>query len=85
MRIEEVASELGVSIYTINNWYAFKRLEPDNSLSKLLPDYIQNSPTSPRYWKKSDLKKFEKFKDNRVLGRYGKMAKVTQRYVKKEK
>lgn len=85
MRIEEVAGKVGVSIYTINNWYLFKKTEPDNELAKILPEYIQNGLTSPRYWKKSDIKKLKEFKETRVLGRYGKMGKVTQKYTKKEK
>lgn len=85
LRIEEVAGRIGCSVYTINNWYRFKKIEPDNELSRLLPEYMQENSTSPRYWKKSDLKKLMKFKKTRKLGKYGEMAKVTQKYVKKEK
>ena len=85
LRIEEVASKLNCSIYTLNNWYKFKRTEPNHELAKLLPDYIQDNTTSPRYWAEKDIKKLEKFKEKRVLGRYGQMGKVTQKYYKKEK
>lgn len=85
LRVEEVASKVGVSLYTIENWYKFKKIEPEDELAKLLPEYVQESPTSPRFWKESDIKSIKEFKKKRILGRYGKMAKVTQKYTKKEK
>jgi len=85
LRIEEVAGDVGCSVYTLNLWYKFKKEEPDSYLAKLLPDYIQSNATSPRYWKKKDIKKLLKFKETRRLGRYGEMGKVTQKYYKKGK
>jgi len=83
LRVEEVAVLLNVSTKTINNWYWFKRENPDNPLSKLLPDYEQTRPTGARLWKFSDLDKFGEFRDNVVVGRKGVMGNVTQKYVQK--
>lgn len=85
LRIEEVAVQVGCSIYTINNWYKFKKEEPNDDLSKLLPNYYQANLTSPRLWKEEDIEKLKEFQSKRTLGRYGKMGKVTQKYYKKEK
>lgn len=85
LRIEEVAAAVGCSVVTLENWYRFKKAEPDSKLAKLLPDFIKDKHTSPRYWKEKDIEKLLKFKNTRVLGRYGEMGKVTQQYVKKGK
>ena len=36
LRIEEVALLVGTSTQTINNWYRFKALHPENSIYKVL-------------------------------------------------
>ena len=55
LRLEEVAILVGVSFKTINSWYAFKRMHPENEYAKMLPDYIQAGPRQTRYWKKEDI------------------------------
>ncbi len=85
LRIEDVAIKLGCSIYTINLWYKFKQENPDHELVKYLPDYIQENPKAPKYWQQQDIKLLKKFKELKPRGRYGIMASVTQKYVKKEK
>ena len=86
LRIEEVAVEIHSSIYSINNWYRFKRENPDNKYAKLLPDFYQPEGTrQTRYWRKSDMPKLIDFKTTIPRGCGGIMGSVTQRYYKKKK
>lgn len=85
LRVEEVAAKVGCSMNTINTWYAFKKQNPDHELMKYLPDFIQENATAPRYWHQEDIKLLKKFKEIKPRGRYGIMASITQKYVKKEK
>ena len=54
LRIEEVAILVNVSVKSINEWYVFKRTEPDNEYAKLLPEFIKDN-TGRRLWKESDI------------------------------
>ena len=83
LKIEEVAVMLNCSVKTINNWYSFKRTQPDHELSKLLPDFIQEGVRQTRYWKESDLWKLAEFQAKLPIGRNGIMGCVTQVYAKK--
>ena len=85
LSLAEVAVKLGVSVFTINNWYAFKRLQPDHPMAKLLPEYIQENPRSARKWKAEDLKYLRQFKRQVVVGRSGFLGCATQRYKKETK
>lgn len=85
LKIEEVAVMIGVSCKTINNWYWYKRENPDEELAKLLPNYTQERPTSARLWKMSDIELLMNFKSHIISGRKGLMGSVTQKYVRKEK
>lgn len=85
LKLEEVALLVGVSFKTINTWYAFKRMYPDNEYSKMLPEYIQAGKRQTRYWSKKDLWKFIQFKQSIPQGRNGIMGDVTQKYYRKEK
>ena len=51
LSIEKVAVTCGVSVQTINNWYKFKRENPDDKRAKLLPDYIVVGGHGQRFWK----------------------------------
>lgn len=84
-RIEQVAAELGVSTQTINNWYKFKRENPRTQLARQLPKFTKSKITGTRYWSSEDIEKLKAFKETKPSGRNGRMASVTQRYVKKEK
>lgn len=77
LKVEEVAMCLGVSYQTINRWYKFKRENPDNEVSKLLPDYqtINTSGGYIRIWDRDDLWKLIDFKSKITPGRTGKMGK----------
>lgn len=82
LRAEEVAVLCGVSIQTINNWYKFKRENPNNEFARLLPDYIVIGSHSQRFWEKSDIDAMLTFKMRVPRGCKGVMGDVTQRYVK---
>lgn len=79
LRIEEVALLVGASTQTINNWYRWKKLNPDHSLAKLLPDYTQEGIRQMRFWKKSDVWAIVEFKNSIPHGRNGILGDITQR------
>ncbi len=83
IKVEELALAVGVSVKTINNWYAFKKAEPDSELAKLLPNFEQKGSRGTRLWKLGDVWKVQQFKSNIISGRNGTMGKVTQKYVRK--
>lgn len=83
IKIEELAMRIDSSVQTINNWYKWKRLNPDNEISSLLPEYTQKGNRQTRYWNTEDIWKFIKFKQHIVRGRNGIMGEVTQRKNKK--
>ena len=81
----EVALLLNISVPTLNNWYLFKRQNPDNEYAQMLPDPIQVAPRQTRYWDEADIPKLIEFKSNIVWGRSGFMGSVTQKYAKYKK
>lgn len=85
LRVEEVALSVGVSVKTINNWYWFKRDNPENELAQLLPEYIQDGPRQTRMWKQADLWKLVEFRSRIPIGRNGIMGSITQKYYHKNK
>lgn len=85
LRIEEVAILINCSVKTINNWYAFKKQNPDNEMTKLLPDFIQKGARQTRYWKLEDIPFLIQFKASVPQGRSGIMGSVTQKYYHKNK
>lgn len=82
LRIEEVAVLVGVSVQTINNWYKFKQLNPDNEYSKLLPEYERLGGGKQRFWDKADINQIIAFKRTVPKGCKGIMGSVTQKYVR---
>lgn len=85
LKIEEVAILCGVSTQTINNWYRFKRENPDNEYARMLPEYETIGEHNQRFWDKSDINSLLMFKHSMPKGCKGVMGAITQRYVKKEK
>ena len=85
LRAVEVALLLDISVPTLNNWYKFKKNDPENEMCKFLPDPIQKTARQTRYWKESDIPTLIQFKAQIVWGRKGFMGSVTQRYAKKGK
>jgi predicted DNA-binding transcriptional regulator AlpA len=84
LRIEEVALLVGSSTQTINNWYRWKKIHPENELTKLLPDYIQQGNRQIRYWKNSDIWSIIEFKNSIPHGRNGILGDITQKRSKKK-
>lgn len=74
IKIEELAMRIDSSVQTINNWYKWKRDNPDNELASILPDYIQYGNRQTRFWKVEDIWKFIEFKTAIVHGRNGVMG-----------
>ena len=77
LKIEEVAVRTGVSTQTINRWYKFKRENPKDKISRLLPAYkvAKSEKNLPiRLWKESDIDKLIQFRDNVTRGRDGIMG-----------
>ena len=83
IKVEELALAVGVSVKTINNWYAFKQAQPEHELAKVLPDFQQAGPRTTRTWKLSDIWRVQDFKSRIKIGRNGAMGIITQKYVKK--
>ena len=74
IKIEELAMRIDSSVQTINNWYKWKRENPDHELSALLPEYVQEGNRQTRYWNTADIWKFIEFKTAIVHGRNGIMG-----------
>lgn len=76
LKIEEVAFRVGVSTQTLNRWYKFKKDNPKDSTSKLIPAYrkIKTEYGFVRIWQMSDIQKLIDFKAHMVYGRCGKMS-----------
>lgn len=85
LKAVEVALLVDISVPTLNNWYAFKRMNPDSEMAKMLPDPVQQTNRQTRYWKESDVVELIKFKSQIVWGRNGFMGSITQRYAKNKK
>lgn len=85
LKIEQVAVLIDSSVYTINNWYTFKKEHPEHEYSKLLPDFEQAGERQTRYWDSDDIPALIEFKARVPRGRNGFMGDVTQKYYHKNK
>mgnify|MGYP002622418860 CR=1 FL=1 len=85
LKIEEVALTIGSSVQTINNWYRWRKTNPDNDFANLLPDYIQSGPKQTRYWNPDDIWKLIEFKQTIPQGRNGILGSVTQKGARKKR
>lgn len=83
LKIEEVALAVGVSVKTINNWYKFKKENPDGNYVEYLPNFMQEHERAPRYWYQRDIWDLIEFKEHIPKGRKGIMGSVTQKYINK--
>lgn len=83
LRAEEVALLVGCSVPTLNNWYRFKKENPDHEMAKLLPEFTQHGQLQQRYWTEADIYKLIEFRSKLPRGRGGILGSVTQRYYKK--
>jgi hypothetical protein len=81
----QVAFLIGISVETLDNWYRFKRQNPDNEYAQMLPDITYMNPEKDttrqkRYWTDDDVYKLAEFKSTIPQGRNGIMGSITQRY-----
>ena len=80
----EVCALIGTSIYTLDQWYKFKRLHPENEWAKKLPDIVRVEGSKNRFWNRNDLPLLMEFKNTIPHGRNGILGEVTQKYYKKK-
>lgn len=81
---EEMAVMIGVSGPTLKSWYKFKKENPDNEYSEMLPE-IKRGLRNKVLFKETDAEKLIHFKESIPQGRCGIMGNVTQRYVTSRK
>lgn len=79
IKIEELAMRIDSSVQTINNWYKWKRENPDDALAQTLPEYTQEGNRQTRFWNTEDIWKFIEFKTAIVHGRNGVMGQSRKR------
>lgn len=82
---QEVCKKVNISIFTLNNWYRFKKENPNDELALILPEFEKDYEKSQRTWNTEDIKLLKLFKSKRKLGRNGQMSKTIQKYYKKKK
>ncbi len=77
LKIEQVATMLGVSAQTLNRWYKFKKQNPNDEISVLLPDYTKVKTTRGwvRIWQPETLWALTQVKSTIRSGRTGQMGK----------
>lgn len=75
---KEVCEELGITRYTLTNWYSW---EKKALKAKLLdhrvlpiPSRINHSAGQPLYWTKSQVEELKEFQKNIIVGRKGLMG-----------
>lgn len=77
----KVTQYLDITLRTLDNWYRYQKeteKKPENMPS--LPEYVQQGPRTPRFWKESDLPKLLAFKEWIPRGRLGVMGRTNERY-----
>ena len=84
LEANEVCALVGCSVYTLNIWYRFKKSNPDNEYSKILPDIIYFEGDRKRYWNRDDVWKLVEFKTSIPQGRGGILGNETQKYYRKK-
>ena len=84
LEANEVCALVGCSVYTLNLWYRFKRSNPDNKYSQMLPDIIYLQGDRKRYWNQNDVWMLIEFKTSIPQGRSGILGSETQKYIKKK-
>ena len=84
LTLTAVAFLVGVSTKTIENWYTFKKKNPDNEYAQLLPDYEQDGNRQTRYWNYGAISQLENFRDTIPKGMNGVMGSVTNKKGRKK-
>lgn len=78
----QVCALVDISIYTLNMWYKFKELNPENEYAKMLPEFIRPDNSNLRLWQRNDVYALIEFKTKIPHGRNGVLGDVTQKYVR---
>ncbi|MBQ4543382.1 MAG: hypothetical protein IJA19_04345 [Clostridia bacterium] len=78
----QVANALDISVITLSNWYRWWKTTDTSKLAGVppLPDFEQDGPRAPRYWKEEDLDKLREFQKWVPKGRNGLMGEVSKRF-----
>jgi transposase len=70
LTVTQIASAIGVSIYTLKRWYDWYEQEDIDKLEELkakgmpqLPAYETIGATKWRYWEEKDIEQLKKFKE----------------------
>lgn len=81
LKASEVCEVLGITIWTLTNWYQWERLSLEDGT---LPERVLPIPTKddsskgkPRLWTMAQVEELKKFQHSIIKGRNGIMAKVT--------
>lgn len=73
--VYETAEKLGVSFWTLKNWYMWenKRLKNGDVKKRYLPQpkIVENKKGKPRMWDEKMIEKLKKYKSKIVMGRNG--------------
>lgn len=84
LEANEVCALVGCSVYTLNLWYRFKKNNPENEYSKLLPEITRLDGDRKRYWTSDDVYALIAFKASIPHGRNGVLGSETQKYIYKK-
>lgn len=80
-KADEVCRKLGITIWTLTNWYQWERISlEDGSLPERvlpIPEKLLEVKGKPRVWNDDQLDALRLFQSQIVKGRNGVMAKVT--------
>jgi len=80
-RADDVCEALGISIFTLTNWYRWQRkdIKAGEISEPYLPEPTRDSTQKgkPRVWTENDVKELANFKKHIVAGRNGIYGKYT--------
>lgn len=80
-KANEVCDILGITIWTLTNWYQWERISlEDGTINERvlpIPTKVPNVKGKPRMWSDEQLEELKQFQTAIVRGRNGIMAKVT--------
>lgn len=80
-KANEVCDILGITIWTLTNWYQWERISlEDGTITKRvlpIPTKVPNVKGKPRMWSDEQIEELKQFQTTIVRGRNGIMAKVT--------
>ena len=90
--IKELCDELGVTLWTVRNWYGWEKklLAENKDMKKYLPEPINlvNLKGKPRVWTKEMVDELKEYKKSIIVGRngaYGKYSNPNHKNTKKYK